>query len=467
MKLFIIIVASLIAIANSQEEAKLIRLPIIQKRTQHELYKRDEFNTNVYNDNGSIYLVRIEVGTPPQTFELALDTGSADLWVPGSKCPSSFCPFAKFVESNSSTFKSLGQNFNITYGVGSASGLYAQDIITIGGATIQNQQFGIVNTTKNILTQLQTLTGESYTPTAGSTDNLTTYSQEHRMNGIFGLAYPLITASTQKEYMPFFFSLKEQQKISQHVFSIFLNSSDATGNAGQVIFGGIDTTKYKGALIYVPVSKTTKQGTQADYGYWQTYGQGLGVSSSGAKKLSLTFESTTNFVFDTGTTLTYLPTQVIEPLFEAAFGNHNLAYDANNNYFQVNCSLAQENITVQFMLSTSNQVSDNPVVLNVPISDLIFPLDANSMATASICMVGIVPTSKSIFLGQSVLRSFFQVYDIDQNRIGVASAVGSDSSVTSNSSNITTDTKVISSSTHVSCTHAFFIFSILLIILTL
>lgn len=58
----------------AQEEVTLLRVPMTKKHTTlrgiH--HKRD---ANLYNDYGSIYLINVQVGTPPQNFELALDTG--------------------------------------------------------------------------------------------------------------------------------------------------------------------------------------------------------------------------------------------------------------------------------------------------------------------------------------------------------------------------------------------------------
>ncbi|KAK4509655.1 uncharacterized protein ATC70_006957 [Mucor velutinosus] len=429
---------------DAVKETKLLRVPISKKKIIHggppiaSLRRRAQYNEKLYIGDGSIYMVDVAIGTPPQNFELVLDTGSADLWVPGASCPSTMCPLAKFNESQSSTFKDMGQVFNITYGIGSASGGFGMDTVNIGGAIIEQQQFGLASKTQNILTNMQTLSGESYTPTISSADNVTSYSTDRRMDGIFGLGYPLITSPTTS-YNPFFFNLKAQKKIDQNIFSVFLNKSESMDTLGEIVFGGIDKTKYQGPLTYLPLAKTTRisAGGRSDYGYWQVFGQGVGATVNGKTTLDAPFKETTQFVFDTGTTLTYLPMNVIEPLFAAAIGNTNLAYDSANNYFQVRCSMAQQNVTLQFMMSPSANVTDTPVVLNVAIADVIYPMDSDYMSSASVCMIGIVPTTGQIFFGESVLRSLYQVYDVDQNRIGIASAIGSSSFISGATGNDT------------------------------
>ncbi|KAI8643647.1 aspartic peptidase domain-containing protein [Parasitella parasitica] len=440
--------ASAASDAGTDEEFKLLRVPISKKKILHGgpsstfLRKRADYKGNLYIGDGSIYLVDVAIGTPPQNFELVLDTGSADLWVPGISCPSTMCPLAKFNESISNTFKDMNEVFNITYNIGSASGGFGMDKVNIGGAIIEQQQFALINSTKNILTNMRTLSGESYTPTVSSADNSSTYSSDHRMDGIFGLGYPFIT-SPSKSYNPFFFNLKEQNKISQNVFSIFLNKSESADVVGEIIFGGTDSTKYQGDIVYLPLAKTTRVslGGKSDYGYWQVFGQGVGATVDGKTALNAPFNATTEIIFDTGTTLTYLPIDVIEPLFAAAIGSTNLAYDSANGYFQIRCSMAQKNISLQFMLSPSANVTDTPVVLNIAIADVIYPMDSDFMSTASVCMIGIVPTAGQIFLGKTILQSLYQVYDVDQNRIGIASAIGSDSFI----SGATGNTKYTSS----------------------
>jgi saccharopepsin len=88
------------------------------------------------------YYAEIELGTPPQTFKVVLDTGSSNLWVPGVKCTSIACFLhSKYDASASSTYKANGTEFAIRYGSGSLEGYVSQDTLTIGDITVKNQLF--------------------------------------------------------------------------------------------------------------------------------------------------------------------------------------------------------------------------------------------------------------------------------------------------------------------------------------
>lgn len=68
----------------ASENNNVLRLPIMRKqrttdmlttRRQRNLQKRDPFQTSLYNDEGSQYLVQVGIGTPSQDFIVTLDTG--------------------------------------------------------------------------------------------------------------------------------------------------------------------------------------------------------------------------------------------------------------------------------------------------------------------------------------------------------------------------------------------------------
>lgn len=80
MKLSILIFTTLCTIVSSTQgaEHKVLRFPIIRSQPTNNvqrLHKRDMSGAQLYNANGKEYLVEVGVGTPPQLFNLTLDTG--------------------------------------------------------------------------------------------------------------------------------------------------------------------------------------------------------------------------------------------------------------------------------------------------------------------------------------------------------------------------------------------------------
>lgn len=71
---FIILLSLLSSLTDA---SRLIRLPILeQQQQQHSLLKRDVIPAlPLYNANAREYLVQIGIGTPPQLFNVTLDTG--------------------------------------------------------------------------------------------------------------------------------------------------------------------------------------------------------------------------------------------------------------------------------------------------------------------------------------------------------------------------------------------------------
>lgn len=56
--------------------ATSISLPITKRYPQgNRLKKRIQYNSKLFNDDGSEYLIKIGVGTPIQNFTVSLDTG--------------------------------------------------------------------------------------------------------------------------------------------------------------------------------------------------------------------------------------------------------------------------------------------------------------------------------------------------------------------------------------------------------
>ena len=64
--------------------AGVVQLDIARRGAPELLSRRSEsFATDLMNNiSAQVYVATVEVGTPPQTVTLQLDTGSSDTWIP-------------------------------------------------------------------------------------------------------------------------------------------------------------------------------------------------------------------------------------------------------------------------------------------------------------------------------------------------------------------------------------------------
>lgn len=345
--------------------------------------------------------------------------------------------------------------------MGNVNGTYVTDTVSVGGATIKSQQFGLASNTQSILTNQNTVTtsianvSNKITSLSASTNSSSTPTA----NGIFGLGFPKLTAASSKgqgAYNPFVFNLVSEGIISSPVFSIYLNDASSTGWVGEIIFGGTDESKYSGNLTYLPVmslsSSKKKRSNLPDNSskyYWMVGAQGFAVTdaSNSSKTLNVTFPNVGGYILDTGTTLTYLPSSMAKQVVEAVAGSNGYSLDSSSGSYIVDCNAAKSTTQFELKMTASNSVTDDPVVLSVPASSLVIPLDGKTAATSNYCLFGIAPTSSSLgdnlyLVGESLLRSTYLVFDMGNNRVGLAAANGANGSIRGVSANFETSNAV-------------------------
>jgi len=185
-----------------------------------------EENVILKNTMNAQYMGEITIGSPPQTFMVVFDTGSADLWVPHEKCreesPINCAAKNVFMPSSSATNKQLPDGaksqFSITYGSGPVSGVFTIDQVTLGKDDIvTDQTFALVEHSSGL--------GALY--------------QKAKFDGILGLAFPELTRNPGVNTV--IQNLLAQNVIQSHVFSFYVGKD----KDGEIAIGGMDETKMK------------------------------------------------------------------------------------------------------------------------------------------------------------------------------------------------------------------------------
>lgn len=318
------------------------------------------------------YYGPITIGTPPQDFNVVFDTGSSNLWIPSSKC--SLLDVAcqlhnKYHSSQSSTYVSNGTEFAIQYGSGAVSGFISQDVVTVGGISINNQQFGEATSEPGLA------------------------FVETKADGILGLAFDSISVD---HVTPFWYNVLSQNLVAEPLFSFWLSKSASGSNGGELVLGGVDSSLYTGDFFYQPL--------KADL-WWEFSLDDFQVSGT---SLNFCPDSGCSAICDTGTSLIAGPSAQINAL------NTQLGATVSRGEAIFECS----------------QVASLPTV-TIVIGGQSFPLTPSDyvLQVSGVCLSGFMgidlPSNVGplYILGDVFISTYYTVFDYGNNRLGWATAV--------------------------------------------
>lgn len=334
----------------------------------------------------TLYFANVSLGTPAQKLQLHIDTGSSDLWT--NFADSTFCKSKQdpcyggtYNANSSSTYKYVSSRFNITYADGSgAIGDYATDTLGIGGVTLQNLQFGIGYQSGS----QEGILGIGYT------------TNEVQVNTYGGQTYPNVPELMAKNGV-----------IQSNAYSLWLDDLEA--NTGSILFGGVDTDKFHGALQTLPIQP--EQGVFAEFLITLT-----DVSlSNGGNRVSLNSgDIPVAVLLDSGSSLTYLPDDLTTALYQQV----GAKYDDQQQTAFVPCSLADNTSTIDFKFSSP--------IISVPMSEMVINAGTGTQSTfkdgSAACIFGVAPAGQGgiSVLGDTWIRSAYVVYDLANNEISLA-----------------------------------------------
>ncbi|KAI8967036.1 endopeptidase [Mycotypha africana] len=327
-----------------------------------------EHGVPISNYMNAQYYGDIEIGTPPQKFSVVFDTGSSNLWVPSTHCTSIACLMhSRYDSSQSSTFVENGTEFKIQYGTGSLEGFISQETLRVGGIKVENQ--GFAESVKE----------------PGFTFALA------RFDGIFGLGYDTISV---KHTVPPFYHMVDRDLVDEQMFAFYLNdNSKDDGASGELVFGGVDPDHYKGNITWAPVTRK---------GYWEIELEDI---KFGGEYINL---DRVGAAIDTGSSLLIAPTTVADLI------NHELG--------------AQKNWAGQYTLDCSSVPTLPEFCFVFNGQDFCLKGEDYVLQVQGQCMSGFMgmdipePAGPLWIVGDVFLRKFYSVYDLANNRVGLAKA---------------------------------------------
>ncbi|RDW75364.1 hypothetical protein BP6252_06506 [Coleophoma cylindrospora] len=340
----------------------------------------------------SSYYASVEVGTPAQTLQLILSTGSSDVWVISIAAQTCIAnpnacvtPFNSTFSQTVSTVSSGG--FNISYVDGTyAKGDYIKDEFAVGqvGQARMVLQMGLAT-------------------------NITLTMAEE--GGIMGIGYAGNEA-TKVPYLNFMDQMVNNKLTNTKLYSLWLN--DVGSSTGSILFGGIDTDKYYGTLYSMPIHPDS----QGNYSSFSVGLTAISLKTGTGSTIDLTnttFSETV--ILESSTTVIYLPGDVVKTLYKT----FNVTVYDGIPY--CDCKYANSSAAINFVFESNSAV-------DVPYSEIINKIFVPSPVPSNItfpdvCSFGILNgDDQGIYLlGDFFLRSAYVVYDLTNNRVGIAQAV--------------------------------------------
>ncbi|KAJ3319388.1 Vacuolar protease A [Boothiomyces sp. JEL0866] len=323
-------------------------------------------NGNLKNIGNYFYQAYVSLGSG-QLFLMDLDTGSADTWIRGPACTSNdgSCTGPK-VNLGDSTIKSVGKSFQVTYGSGQLSANIYTTKVNVAGA-IATIPIGV-----------------------------STYESGFVGNpGLVGLAYNSLSviSSAIGKNANYFDALGFSPGYQK--FSFYLSNA-ANGDYGEITIGGIDSTRFKGTLQWVPVNSKT---------YWQF--DVSKVTFQAGSKTGAVGNVVKNAISDTGTTLIILYAPVADAI---NLGIGASPYDSTGGYYPIDCAKMSTGPNIEFKFPT--------FTLSIPSNIYVIDLGGGNCASGIDRGAG----SFNIF-GDVLTRAYYTVYDKQHSQIGFARAL--------------------------------------------
>lgn len=286
----------ILCLASLQSVHASLNFQFIPNNDAH-LMKRDDFNNDFTSGSTAAPIIELYFGSEKQKIPLILDSGS-------------YTPFLQskdvsedkgFDYEKSSSYHSLDQDFSVAYADSTKySGKWSYD--------------NVANTED----------GKSFNLTFGLVTEASSNGVSSDTN-VFGLGFDY----SQPTMLD---SLKENNVISRKLFSIYSSANDHS--LGEISFGAIDSAKYTGDFVSVPLRE------KSDGYVWWTYMTDLSAGCQSATGGNIYYIS-----FDCGyTTGVTIPSALKQKIVN----NFDAYYESSSQNYVFDCDKATP-LTVEVM----------------------------------------------------------------------------------------------------------------------
>jgi len=302
---------------------------------------------------------------------LFFDTGSSVLWVPSITCQyngSTACQKDLYNHAKSSTYVANGNALSIQYGTGNMQGFLSYDTVTLGGIPIPGQIFGEATL-------------------------LASFFKQTQFDGILGLAFETLYQGVT----PVFDNMMNLGLVSTQEFSIYLDNNNGDSKS-VIILGGTDPRYYTGNIEYLSLVKNTQINA---YAYYSVLFNGITIN--GVEQTTCTAQNPCTGIIDSGSSFINGPQATIDNMI------NNIGFTGANQA----CTNINQLSSLQITFQTS---ATGTVVLTVPPSSYV----AFNSPTQCELGFGISSSNGNWIFGDAFIRTFFTVFDRQNERVGFA-----------------------------------------------
>lgn len=302
----------------------------------------------------------MKFGSEAQEMFMLIDTGSANTWVFSSDCKSKTCSVHNtFGKEDSATLKTTSETWALAYGTGEVEGIVVKDKIAFANYSV-DMGFGLAT---------------------NASDDFNNYP----MDGILGLGRK---SSDQLGTPTIMDVLDDQADLTQNIIGVHLHRAKDGTKDGEIMFGGVDTSKFKGTLSY---TETVNDDA------WEIPVEDMLVNGSPAKFANRTA------IIDTGTTFILIPPKDAKIL-------HALIPDSQEN---------GESYTLPCSARAKLEVRINGKLYEISPKDYVGKPVSSGSSTCSSTIIGHQAFGETQWiLGDVFLKNVYAVFDFDEKRIG-------------------------------------------------